>query len=271
LASVWWIERAEATTWLTPNATTVRADSNVSKSTAGAIILTLLMIFQSYILLNLGRGNESLLTGNLLILICAFLFFRPSVLAATCMGICLGLAIFIRPNAGSLFLLAAIWTMRGAADGLRAQPIARSALLMTVISLAAAGTYMAGSLAATGCLLYLPTNGAYNFYAGTNAFASQAFSTYCNGETSLIPALQSNGVNIEPRDVQPSTYFRLGEQFVTGDPLGEVRLLLTKLIVFFSPRLAQADTLFKVAGQIAQLSPHFWRAKMQPEIGASLR
>jgi len=55
--------------------------------------------------------------------------------------------------------------------------------------------------------------------------------------------------------VAPNIYLDLSKRYVTQNPLGEARLLLVKSLVFFSPRLANAHTPGKVAGQLMAWAP----------------
>ena len=150
---------------------------------------------------------------------------------------------FDRPNYLSLLpgLGVAIWwgvARTRAPRESRTQKSVQVGLMMGTLLLTAAGVYAGTSLLAYHGL-HTPGNGAYNLFAGNNAFSRGALLEKLNAEPSIVPALRAAGVDMSGRtpdaaSLQPF-YRASAAQFALQHPRDEGLLMETKLLTLLRP------------------------------------
>lgn len=150
---------------------------------------------------------------------------------AVLLGVVTGILSTVRQNALALFLPAffVLWENKG-------KRFTRIAAFAAVAFVLMAGITMAVKRTPS----FLGEQGAYNFFSGTNEYATEYFLKEYSGENSLEPALVARGFSsvgtFEERLSFPSdTYWRLTFEFVKNHPLEYVKLTGLKLITFLRP------------------------------------
>ena len=156
---------------------------------AGAWIL-----FSPYVLVNLYRLNDN----NLTVVATAGLFAllrliagatSPPSLSYAGAGVLVAVITFIRPNAITLLPVVAF------AAWLHARASARRPLVPVMMSaVAALLTYLTLSWVVAGTLLFWPSNGPYNLFAGNNPASYRAIAVDYNAEPSVPDGLAWCGV-----------------------------------------------------------------------------
>ena len=97
---------------------------------------------------------------------------------------------------------------------------------MTVVSVLVHGSF------------YMPQNGPYNFYAGSNPFTERALLSSLNAEPSIYPSLLAVGFSqdVDPYDpgLQPF-YVRHALLYIRQDLLRAAKLMFLKLLTLLRP------------------------------------
>jgi hypothetical protein len=212
-------------------------------------LVTALVALHPYLLLNIQRINDNAVNVLLVLVLVAALIHRP-VMATTAralaVGAAMGLFVAVRPNVALLALLPL------------AGLVVRSRPWQSLAAYAAGGLVLlaAISLLATGNPFFVPGNGPYNLFAGTNPLSAAAMLSDYNGEGSIVPALAAAGIDPgNPYAVSSDTYFRLAFGFAADHPVEAVELILLKLVNLFRPDWQFADDALEVAAQTAIALP----------------
>lgn len=203
---------------------------------------TLVVALHPMLVLNIWRIHDGNLTVFLLLgFLAAGVYYTRSRNAwnILALGVFAGLLITVRQNAILLFVpaLFILW------DGkriwkkidylhhlLRAALFLASALvLMVVVNITVKGTP-----------LFFAPQGPYNFFAGTNEYASKYLLRDFSGENSLGEALQARGFSSgDTRDgwfsFPPQTYKQLALDYVKNHPFEYVKLTALKLFTLLRP------------------------------------
>ncbi len=238
-----------------------------ASSRAAAISLTCLLAIaiHPYMLLNTHRINDNAFNVLPMIIMTAWCsqgFLVSNATRAMTYGIVFGLFVSIRPNA----LIFAALPFLGFIDDL-ARKKAHERLRYTLILVGfAAVTYGAVVAAATGSAFFWPSNGPYTLFCGNNPFSFDALIERFDSEPSVGPALAAIGAlpGVDPHVVPPHVYLALAWKFISSHVAGFVSLCLTKLVVFFSPRILNSKGVFDTGIQILLSFPVlFWGAAVR--------
>ncbi len=218
---------------------------------AGAWIL-----FSPYLLVNLYRLNDNNLTVVAMLGLFALLRFiagatsRPWPFHAGA-GVLVAVMTFIRPNAMTLLSVVAF------AAWLPARASARRALGPVLMSaIAALLTYLTLSWVVAGTLLFWPSNGPYNLFAGNNPASYRAIAVDYNAEPSLSDGLAWCGVAQPVASVTPGEFVSCTRKFAFESPLEAMQVTAFKTYnLLWRPNLRLARSVPEIAVQYAMLLP----------------
>lgn len=156
-------------------------------------------------------------------------------------GILFGYMVLVRPNYIILLPLTIVALFINGVVHLRF-------IIALIVAFATIGAI---TIPLTDCLLILPTNGAYNFFAGANSFTSTALIHSYNAEPSIQEALGVVGEQGDCRGLkclehnplkQPemsTKYRRLAIQYIEQHPLQFLKLAVLKIFTLFRPDYRQ--------------------------------
>ena len=150
-----------------------------------------------------------------------------------------GLGLSVRPNFALLIfpVFYGLWLTRPVMTRSRIWLVQAAA-----VSFGACAVLLVANRVAHGAF-YLPQNGPYNLFAGTNAYSASALLHHLNAEASVPPALAALGIHLGPQhDASYSlalrgVYMHSSLVFLASHPLQWLGLCLVKLVT-----LLRADT-----------------------------
>jgi hypothetical protein len=197
------------------------------------LLATSLVAFHPYLLVDMKRVTDNAIDVLGTLVLVAFLFLRRQVSTVGMAGLGIVLAIMFtsRPNALVFGLIP------GVATCIDQLPISR--LFTTAATFIA--TWMIISVIATTYPFYLPDNGPYSLFAGSNQFIQQVLLTDLNAEPSIGPALAAAGATASDR-----AYLTLSLSYAVGHPIAWIGLLALKVFTLFRPDWRLAEGIGKV-------------------------
>ncbi len=139
------------------------------------------------------------------------------------LGLCLGLAALAKPAGLMLVPLLLLWLWVAPPARPTPERVIQGILLLAVVAGTLAPWTVRNYLVFRSFVL-VSTNDGYTFYGANNA---QAFGGHREGFPSSLPGLS------EPEEQQE--YYRLGIEWIAGDPQGFARLVVRKVGRLFSP------------------------------------
>jgi hypothetical protein len=214
-----------------------------------AVFWLLVVLFNPYFLIGLIRVSDSAVDILFMAGLFAFAIWIKEARVGHWIlaGLALALFTFVRPNAIVLIFALAIIALAA-----RARLIGPAALVVSAVA-----GYLAFSQLFTGKLIFWPTNGGYNLFAGNNPFAMEHLTKGYNAELSLGDGLAWCGLSARNWETVPGTdYLRCALHFISSDPVGFVQLVLYKTYdVLFRPNLRLANSPIKVAAQYVIIGP----------------
>ncbi len=213
------------------------------------LVATAALALHPYLLLDIQRINDNAVNVLLMLILVGVMtdaWLWPTRKAAAALGAALGLLVATRPNAVALGLLPLALMATEAHSRARAL-IYGAAALAVIVGVSQVGT---------GAWLFVPGNGPYNLFAGTNPLTAAALDTSYNGEASVVPALAAAGVATDAPPALPAeVYYRLVARFVAEHPLQTVVLAGLKVANLFRPDWQFADDWLEVAAQTIVAMP----------------
>jgi hypothetical protein len=204
-----------------------------------------LLAVHPYWLLDIVRVNDNAVAAPLLCAFYVMLLGRGGAWKkAICLGATSGALLAIRPN---LVVLVPVVVAALLLDALRqkTEGCARLKRSLGTVTLSVAlmlGAIALANLSTAQPLVFVPNNGAYNLYAGTNPFTREYLLAHLNAELSLLPALKHQDLACEAADLHDfqgrdwkPVFYRLARDYAASHPGEVAKLVLVKFWTLFRP------------------------------------